>query len=128
MFWNLKTIFRVAWATAKGMMVTLRYYFTPAITYQFPKERKPIPERFRGVERFFELYPDYLGEFTFVQIGAPSRSHIRRYQELEGEVEAEADRINRRFQTGSWKPIVLIKRQHSHEEILPYYRAASVCL
>jgi len=89
---------------------------------------KGIPERFRGVERFFELYPDYLGEFTFVQIGAPSRSHIRRYQELEGEVEAAADRINRRFQTGSWKPIALIVRQHSHEEILPYYRAASVCL
>jgi trehalose 6-phosphate synthase len=89
---------------------------------------KGIPERFRGVERFFELNPSYRKQFTFVQIGAPSRSHIRRYQELEIEVEQEAERINRRFQNGSWKPIVLVKRQHSHQEILPYYRAASMCL
>ena len=89
---------------------------------------KGIPERFRGLERFFELYPDYQKQFTFVQIGAPSRSRIRRYQEFEQEVEQEAERINRRFQSGSWKPIVLIKRQHSHDEILPYYRAASVCM
>lgn len=89
---------------------------------------KGIPERFAGVERFFELNPSYRKQFTFVQIGAPSRSHIRRYQELESEVEREAERINRRFQTGSWRPIVLIKRAHSHKEILPYYRAASMCL
>jgi trehalose 6-phosphate synthase len=44
------------------------------------------------------------------------------------EVQMEADRINRRFQTGHWKPILLIPHQHSHSEILPYYRAASLCL
>jgi trehalose-6-phosphate synthase len=89
---------------------------------------KGIPERFRGIERFFELYPQYRKQFTFVQIGAPSRTHIRRYQELADEVEKEAARINRRFQSGAWKPIVMLKRQHSHAEILPYYRAAAFCL
>ena len=44
------------------------------------------------------------------------------------EVEQEAERINRRFQTSEWKPIVFLKRHHSHEEILPYYRAADFCL
>jgi trehalose 6-phosphate synthase len=44
------------------------------------------------------------------------------------EVEAEADRINRRFGAGGWKPIVFLKRHHSHEEIKPYYRAADFCL
>ena len=51
-FWDLPAIFRVTWATMKGMAVTLRYYFTPAITYQFPREKKPVPERFRGVLSF----------------------------------------------------------------------------
>ena len=69
---------------------------------------KGIPERFRGIERFFEKYPAYRGEFTFVQIGAPSRSEIRRYHDLMVEVEQEAERINRRFQTGEWRPIVLL--------------------
>src|SRR5260221_12535738 len=51
-----------------------------------------------------------------------------RYHDLLAEVEAEAERINWRFQGGKWKPIVFLKRQHSHQEIEPYYRAAALCL
>jgi trehalose 6-phosphate synthase len=89
---------------------------------------KGIPERFRGIEAFLEKYPSYQGQFTFIQIGSPSRTEIKRYHDLMEEVEKEADRINRRFQTADWKPIVLLKRQHSHEEILPYYRTADLCM
>lgn len=89
---------------------------------------KGILERFLAIERFLEKYPSYQGKFTFVQIGAPSRTHIKRYHDLFKEVEAEADRINWRFQGGKWKPIVLLSRQHSHKEIDPYYRAADLCL
>lgn len=89
---------------------------------------KGILERFLAIERFLEKYPSYQGKFTFVQIGAPSRTHIKRYHDLLAEVEVEADRINWRFQTGKWKPIVYLKRQHSHQEIAAYYRAADLCL
>jgi trehalose-6-phosphate synthase len=89
---------------------------------------KGIIERFRGVERFFELCPTYQRRFSFVQIGAPSRTDIPRYKQFLDEVTAEADRINARFQAGRWKPIVLLKKHHSHEEIDRYFRAASVCL
>ena len=89
---------------------------------------KGILERFLAIERFLEKYPRYQGVFTFVQIGAPSRTHIKRYHDLQAEVEAEADRINWRFGADQWKPIVLLNRQHSHKEIEPYYRAADLCL
>jgi trehalose 6-phosphate synthase len=89
---------------------------------------KGILERFLAIERFLEKYPSYQGQFTFVQIGAPSRSHLKRYHDLMAEVEAKADRINRRFQTDKWKPIVFLNRQHSHQEIQSYYRAADLCL
>ncbi len=89
---------------------------------------KGIPERFRGVERFLEKCPIYQGKFTFVQIGSPSRTYIKRYHDLQEEVEAEADRINLRFQSGDWKPIVFLKRHHSHREIEPFYRAAHLCM
>jgi len=89
---------------------------------------KGILERFLAVERFLEKYPQFQRKFTFVQIGAPSRTHIKRYHDLVAEVEAEAERINWRFQVGKWKPIVLLTRHHSHKEIAPYYRAADVCL
>ncbi|MGH9325244.1 MAG: alpha,alpha-trehalose-phosphate synthase (UDP-forming) [Terriglobia bacterium] len=89
---------------------------------------KGILERFRGIERFMEKYPSYRTKFTFVEIGAPSRTHIKRYHDLLADVEAEADRINWRFQTANWKPIVFLNRHHSHEEIDRYYRAADVCM
>ena len=63
-----------------------------------------------------------------MQIGAPSRTHIKRYHDLQAEVEAEAERINWRFRADQWKPIVLLAQHHSHKEIEPYYRAADLCL
>jgi trehalose 6-phosphate synthase len=47
---------------------------------------------------------------------------------LEAEIEAEAGRINWRFQKDKWKPILLLNRQHSHREIQPYYKAADLCM
>jgi trehalose-6-phosphate synthase len=89
---------------------------------------KGILERFRAIELFFELYPSYQRRFTFIQIGAPSRTNIDRYQNLLADVAADADRINARFQAGHWKPILFLKRHHSHEEIARFYRAASQCM
>jgi len=89
---------------------------------------KGILERFLAIERFLEKYPRYQGVFTFVQIGAPSRTHIKRYHDLQAEVESETDRINWRFQADQWKPIVLLNRQHNHREVASYYRAADFCL
>ena len=89
---------------------------------------KGILERFLAIERFLEKYPRYQGQFTFVQIGAPSRSHLKRYHDLEAEVEAEAGRINWRFQRDKWRPIVLLNRSHSHQEIEPYFTSADLCL
>jgi trehalose 6-phosphate synthase len=89
---------------------------------------KGILERFRGIERFLESFPEYQHEFTFIQIGAPSRFQIRSYQVLLAEVAVEAKRINDRFQAGRWKPIVYLQKHHSHEEIERYYRAADLCM
>ncbi len=89
---------------------------------------KGLLERFRGIERFLDKYPQYASRFTFVEFGAPSRTHIKRYQDLFNEVAAEAERINARFQNDKWKPIIFHNRHHTHEEIDPFYRAADLCL
>jgi trehalose-6-phosphate synthase len=89
---------------------------------------KGILERLRAIERFLEKYPAYQGEFTFIELGAPSRTQIKQYRDLTAAVEGESERINARFRTREWQPIVLLKRHHSHEEIRPYYEAADVCL
>jgi len=89
---------------------------------------KGILERLRAIERFLELNPVYQQRFTFVQIGAPSRTDIERYKNFLEEVSAEVVRINTKFQTARWKPIVFLKKHHSHEEIARYYHAATFCM
>ena len=89
---------------------------------------KGIIERFRAVERFLEKMPDFRGRFTLVQLAAPSRTHIKTYNDLNVALETEAERINWRFATKEWKPIVLQRRHHNRAEILPYYRTADLCL
>jgi len=89
---------------------------------------KGIIERFKAIEKFLEKYPAYQGEFTFVELGAPSRTHIKEYHDLMAAVEAEVDRINWRFKTKEWQPIIFLKKHHSHEEIRPFYEAADLCL
>lgn len=89
---------------------------------------KGIIERFMAIERFLEKYPEFIGKFTFIELGAPSRTHIKRYHDLVSEVVETSDRINWRYQAKGWKPIVFLKAHHSHEEIAPFYRAADICM
>src|SRR3990172_9559599 len=89
---------------------------------------KGILERLRAIERFFERYPDYRQRMVFVELAAPSRSHIKRYQDLDEEVDRAAEKINWNLQTNRWKPIVYLRGHHSHAEISPSYRHADFCM
>jgi trehalose 6-phosphate synthase len=89
---------------------------------------KGIIERLDAIENLFEEHPWYRERVTMVQIAAPSRTRIGSYAELGRNVEETVERINRRFQTSHWKPIVLIDRQASHQEVSRWYRVADVCV
>lgn len=89
---------------------------------------KGIPEKFRAIERFLEKYPEYIERFVFVELGAPSRDHIKKYRELMAEVEETVERINWKFRTKRWRPIVYLKAHHAREEINRYYRVADFCM
>jgi len=89
---------------------------------------KGIVERLMAVEKLIEEHPYYLERLTMVQIAAPSRSRIPSYIELNRKVKAIVERINQRYQTAQWKPILLIERQCSHAVVDTWYRAATVCL
>lgn len=88
---------------------------------------KGIEERFRAVERLMEREPGWQGRFTFLQIASPSRTLIERYSQLNRDAEQLAERINKRFARGDWKPIVL-RRQHTEPaDVFKLYRAADIC-
>jgi len=89
---------------------------------------KGIVERLLAIEQLFDEHPWHVERLTMVQIAAPSRTRIPSYMDLRRNVEEAAERINQRFQTANWKPIILIERQLSHEEVDRWYRAADICL
>lgn len=89
---------------------------------------KGIAERFRAIERFFEKYPDQRGKWTFVQLGAPSRTHIPRYRDLVSELETLADTINWKLQTDVWRPICLLVGHHDEATVFAFMRISHMCL
>jgi trehalose 6-phosphate synthase len=89
---------------------------------------KGLPERFRALRWFFERYPEYRERVVFVQLGAPSRSTIPRYQELQREVEDTVKEVNQALQTRTWRPIVYLDRHYEHRDIWAFYRHADFCM
>jgi trehalose 6-phosphate synthase len=89
---------------------------------------KGILERFLAVERLLELQPEWIGEFSFIQIAAPSRSKIEEYQQLAQQVIASAKRINERFGREGYRPIHLRIEHHEPKEVNIYYRGADFCI
>jgi trehalose-6-phosphate synthase/HAMP domain-containing protein len=89
---------------------------------------KGLPERIRALRFFFETYPEYRERLVFVQLAAPSRGMIDRYQEIQREVEDRVREINQAFQTKSWRPILYLKAHHEHRDIWAYYRHADFCM
>ncbi len=88
---------------------------------------KGLLERLHAVEYFLQTYPAYRKNFTFVQISAPSRTTVPQYAKFAEEVEKEIERINATFRTRDWKPIVFLKKHHTHEQLYKYYKAADFC-
>lgn len=89
---------------------------------------KGLLEKIKGIEIFLKKYPEYLGNFTFIQLAAPSKSKIEQYQRFVKKVEEATEKVNSLFKQKGWKPIVLIKKHHSQEEIVKYYKLAQFCL
>jgi trehalose 6-phosphate synthase len=89
---------------------------------------KGIPERLRAVDRFLERYPAWCKRFVFLQMGAPSRTEIREYRELNLEIDGLTAHINAKHGTGDWAPIHMLRAHHGVEDIFAGYRAAKVCV
>lgn len=89
---------------------------------------KGIIERVLAIDRFLEKYPQYKNRFVFIQLAAPSRTHIKRYHDLMGEIDELVEKKNWKYSDGYWEPIIYLKRHFSPEEIAPFYALADICI
>ena len=89
---------------------------------------KGIPDRIRAFERLLTRHPEWREQVVFVQVGAPSRDQLSRYQVLSQEVDDIVSDVNRQHGTDGWKPVVYVHEHREPAQIAAIYRAASVCV
>ncbi|PSP57443.1 trehalose-6-phosphate synthase [Halobacteriales archaeon QS_1_67_19] len=87
---------------------------------------KGIEERLAALEHFWRENPEYRGEFTYVQKGTESRSGIEAYDRLRKRVGEEIERINDRFGTDDWTPIVNLTDHIPEAGLAALYREADL--
>lgn len=89
---------------------------------------KGIPARLAAIDRFFTLYPQYIGKLIYLSILAPSREKIPSYQQLKKDVLAIAEEINNKYARHNWKPIQFIFATFPRSELINFYSKADLCL
>jgi trehalose-6-phosphate synthase len=85
---------------------------------------KGLIERVAAVELLLEENPALAGKYVLVQLASPTRMEIRRYQQLAKDLRETVDRVNERFGTESWKPVILQTTTLSPDEVREYYAMA----
>ncbi len=89
---------------------------------------KGLVEKVLAIDRFFEKYPEYKKKVVFIQLAAPSRTHIKRYHDLISEIDELVEKKNWKYAEGNWKPVIYLKKHFSQEEIRPYYLLGDYCM
>jgi trehalose 6-phosphate synthase len=89
---------------------------------------KGIPERLLAIDRLLDKHPELKEKIVFLQMGEISRIHIQKYKTLNDEINSLVEEINWRHSTNTWKPIIMVRRHLSFEELLAFYRLGDLCV
>jgi trehalose 6-phosphate synthase len=89
---------------------------------------KGIPDRVRAYDRMLTRHREWRGRVVLVQVGAPSRGQLARYQALGQEVDDIVSAVNEAHGTDRWQPIVYLREHREPTAIAAMYRAADVCV
>ena len=89
---------------------------------------KGVTHRLTGFERFLKSHPEWLEKIVFILVVVPSRQIISRYNERRKLIEEEVGRINGKYSTLSWQPIIYRYSQITFDELCALYQSADVAL
>lgn len=83
-------------------------------------------ERLEAFERYLERHPESHGDVSFVQIAVPTRTGMEEFQEMRRMAEEAVGRINGRFGSMDWQPVIHFYGSFDREELIAFYTAADV--
>jgi trehalose 6-phosphate synthase/phosphatase len=89
---------------------------------------KGLSERLHAVDAFLKRYPENIGKVCFVMIVVPSRENVGFYEKLKHEIDEKVGRINSKYRTIEWTPILYFYKSFSLQSLSVFYRLADIAL
>jgi trehalose 6-phosphate synthase/phosphatase len=89
---------------------------------------KGVTHRLAGFERFLELHPEWREKVVFVMVVVPSRQIISKYNERRKLIEEQVGRINGKYSTLQWQPVLYRYSHLSFGELCALYQASDTGL
>lgn len=89
---------------------------------------KGVTHRLSGFEKFLELYPEWRGKVVFIMVVVPSRQIVSKYNERRKLIEEQVGRINGKYSTLEWQPIIYRYSQLDFDELCALYQVAHAAL
>jgi glucosylglycerol-phosphate synthase len=83
-------------------------------------------EKLQAFERLLEDHPELVGGVTLLNIITPAAPGMEIYETLRTEVDRIVGRINGRFSTLEWTPVLYFYRSLPFESVIAYYAACDV--
>jgi trehalose-6-phosphate synthase len=87
---------------------------------------KGIPERLLAFGRMLEMFPEWRGKVSLVQVSVPSRADVPLYAEQRASIESIVGRLNGEFGEATWVPVRYLYRSYGRRQLAQLYRAAAV--
>ncbi len=88
---------------------------------------KGTHEMLTAFERLLERRPELREQVVLWVTSVSANSNMTVYQEAQQAIEATVGRINGRFGSLGWQPIILFTKAVPFEELIAYYKVADVC-
>lgn len=89
---------------------------------------KGFLQRLKAFERFLEKFPEWHFKVVFNMIVVPSRDNIAAYQDIRKEIEATVGRINGKYSTLKWRPVIYQYKSIPFNELVAIYDLSDVGL
>lgn len=89
---------------------------------------KGILNRLEAYEHLLESHKEHRREVVLVMIVVPSRTGVRQYGRMKKQIEETVGRINGKFGTVGWSPIIYQYRAVPFPSLVAYYAASDIAL
>ncbi|GAA4468167.1 bifunctional alpha,alpha-trehalose-phosphate synthase (UDP-forming)/trehalose-phosphatase [Nibrella saemangeumensis] len=89
---------------------------------------KGVMQRLDALDAFLQEYPEWRGRIVFILVVVPSRDEIQRYWERKQMIEQAVGRINGKYGTLTWLPIMYQYAYLAFPQLIALYTACDVAL